>query len=162
MSIMGISRSDLNNSGWNLAVGAGVASGCALVAYLVKRTGVAILNPKALKKNSHLTHRCELAGAAVGTLAAFYMNSHISASRYALINDPSLGKMLKLGLVQAVAGLFLDCIMDLTKTVLTIFGAGGAVAGYSSRYALIGFGALGALIGSNSISITLPSKRTNF
>ena len=152
MLIMGISSSDLKNAGWNLAVGAGVASGCGLVAYCVKKIGIAVFQSKDPNVDkTKVVNLSKWAGIAAGVGVAVYVNLHAPAYRIALINDPSLSKMLKLGLVQTIVGLIGDCIKDFEHPIFMMLGATGALAGYCSRYALICFGAFGALVGVNHI-----------
>jgi hypothetical protein len=154
MLIMGISTLDLKNAGWNLVVGAGVASGCGLVAYCVKKIGMAAFKSKdPIVDKTKGFNFSKWAGIAAGIGIAVYVNAHGSTYRITLINDPAIGKMLKLGLVQTIAGLILDCCVDNENPVFMILGATGAMAGHWSRYGLISFGALGALVGVDHVQL---------
>jgi len=160
MPIIGISGSDLKNSGQNLAVAAAMTTSSAVVAWGVRKLVSKIfdrVSPLPLnastneknKRNGRVGFTNLGLGLAAGVGAAWYVNSKISASRYALITDPSLGKMLKLGIVQTVAGFCIDYMLGHEMPGFTVFGAGAAIAGHWSRYSYIGFGAFGALIGLN-------------
>jgi hypothetical protein len=151
MPLMGVSGLDLKNAGWNLAVEAGVASTCALVAYVVKEIGSAAFTPSTPAAKRKFTHFCQWTGFALGTAAAIYIDSRVSASRFALIRVPSIGKMVMFGAVQAVAGFIGDLIADSAHPIFMLSGMGGAIAGRWNCYALIGFGTFGALLGSSPV-----------
>ncbi len=159
MPIMGISSSDLKNTGWNLAVAAGMTASSGVVAWGVGKLAETIINrfsplqrgaSKAQKetRESQVFMTQMVLGLATGVGAAWYINSKVSASRYALITDPSLGKMFKLGAVQTIAGFCIDYFV-IEGPFFTLFGAGAAISNHWNRYSYIGFGLLGALAGIN-------------
>lgn len=158
MPIMGISGSDLKNTGWNLAVAAGMTASSAIVAWGVGKLVSTVFDrvspldqaassnqrQKRIEKEEFTQTGLSLVA---GVGAAWYINSKISASRYALITDPSLGKMFKFGAVQAAVGFLIDYARGGEAPFCGVLGAGAAVAGHWSRYSYIGFGLLGALAG---------------
>lgn len=158
MPIMGISSSDLKNNGWNLAVAAGMTASSAVVAWGVGKLVSTIFNhvsPLHQLTSSNQRHKRQQKealnqlglGLVAGVGAAWYINSKVSASRYALITDPSLGKMFKLGAIQTAIGFLIDYARGGEAPFCGVLGAGAAVAGHWSRYSYIGFGLLGTLAG---------------
>ena len=158
MPIMGISTSDLKNNGWNLVVATGMTASSAaaawgvgkLVSIFYNRVIPLTSNYSIAQKNSRHNQRNRarlLLGLTAGVGAAWYINSKISNSRYALITDPSLGKMFKLGVVQSVVGFLIDSVRGGKVPFVGVLGVGAAVAGHWSRYSYIGFGLLGAAAG---------------
>jgi hypothetical protein len=160
MPIMGISGSDLKNTGWNLAVAAGMTASSAVVAWGVGKLVSTVFDrvspldqaTSSIQEQKRIQKE-ELTqtglGLVAGVGAAWYINSKISASRYALITDPSLGKMFKLGAVQAAVGFLIDWMRGGEAPFCGVLGAGSAVAGHWSRYSYIGFGLLGASAGTH-------------
>lgn len=158
MPIMGISGSDLKNNGWNLAVAVGMTASSAVVAWGVGRLVSKIFDhvsplhqltsPNQIHKRKQKEQLTQLKlGLVAGIGATWYINSKVSASRYALITDPSLGKMFKLGAIQTAIGFLIDWMRKGEAPFCGVLGAGAAVAGHWSRYSYIGFGLLGALAG---------------
>jgi hypothetical protein len=158
MTIMGISGADLKNNGRNLAVAAGMTASSAVVAWAVGKLVATIFNnvspPSPHASNKQILKREEQVeftqfglGLVVGVVTVGYINSKVSASRYAFITDPSLSKMFKLGVIQAATGYLIDYLRKGEDPFLAALGAGAAVAGHWSRYSYIGFGVLGAIAG---------------
>lgn len=158
MPIMGISSSDLKNTSWNLVVAAGMTASSAIVAWGVGKLASTIINrvyplPRNAFEAAKETRKEQVGyvklglGLTAGVGAAWYINSKVSTSRYALITDPSLGKMFKLGAIQTTVGLLIDLVRQGEVPFCGMLGAGAAIAGHWSRYSYIGFGVLGAAAG---------------
>ena len=153
--VWGVSSSDVINYGKNTAVGFGVLAGCAAAAYVVKAAAVRVFaaaNKNAStdeKKNHDFYSKC--LGAAAGLATAFAAYRLIPGSRFALISDESTSKMFKLGIVQTVIGLTIDSIVSEKCHTAAIVGFGGAAATRFGHLVLVGFGALGAGLGSGII-----------
>jgi hypothetical protein len=150
MALWGVSGLDVKNAGWNGAVGLAVGAGCFGVVWCVKKLALLAHGYFYSKKQSYAY--ATYGSFAVGVGVAILANKYVSNSRFALITNASISKMLKLGAVQTVVGFILDClkgnIAENTSLILTAVGTGTALAGYCSKYALFGFGAAGALLGS--------------
>lgn len=158
MPIMGISGSDLKNTGWNLAAAAGMTASSAVVAWGVGKLAGTIINrafplPRGAfsdereKRKERVSYLKLTLGLVTGVGAAWYINSKVSTSRYALITDPSLGKMFKLGAIQAAVGLLIDSARGGEVPFVGLFAAGAAISNHCNRYSYIVFGLLGAAAG---------------
>jgi hypothetical protein len=156
MPITGISGSDLKHASWNFTVATGVALTCGWVArrvctYAHKRAHY-YLKPKPQSTEAKRAWNiAQWTGVAAGVGVASLVHWKISGSRFGLIHNPSLDKMLKLGAGQAALGLALDLWIKTGRPFFTGFGAAVAAAGLWSRYSLIGIGAIGALVGVGKI-----------
>jgi hypothetical protein len=152
MAFGGISVSDLKHTGWNLGVVAVVTTASMLTAWGVQKlTEQAFrhLKPTAMDTTRIPTGQWmgEIAGTAIGIAANYYI-----PSRFALINDPSLSKMFKLGSVLGITGIALDRFTPYNCAIFAVLGAGTAIAGRWSSYGLTVFGAWGACLVTRVIS----------
>jgi hypothetical protein len=153
MAFCGISVSDLKHTGWNLSVVAAVTTASVLTAWGVKKlTEIAFKHLKPTVTDKTLDRMGERAGNLAGTLAAIAANYFIP-SRFALINDSSLSKVFTLGSVLGITGFALDHFAnhfayDSHGAIFTVLGAGTAIAGHWSSYALIVLGALATPMGT--------------
>src|SRR5579872_4468077 len=105
--VWGVSLSDATNCGWNTAVGFGVLAACAGTAYIVRLTAAKVLDANTTMKETDKTAYWQYAQYAslalgLGVAGAAYIfipdsSKIISNSRFALIHDDSIYKMLKLG-----------------------------------------------------------------
>jgi hypothetical protein len=151
MSMVSISGTDLKHAGWNLvAFGAvGVSSG--LLAWGVYKLAFRIYShykpSPSFSERDDIDKNFRWLGLGISVGAVFGLHATLSASRFAPINNPSLGKMFTLGAGQAAAGAIVDLTQD-SFPLFTAVGVSTAIAGHWSRYALVVFGITGAAIGA--------------
>jgi hypothetical protein len=128
---MTISCLDLKHAGWNLMLGYAV-------------TNIKIIAE--VKQGGEIYH-VKWVKLIAGLGAAALINWSLSGSRFGIIHNPSLETMVKLGIIQSMAGCALDLWVAEDKfPTRTLLGAGAALAAYAPRYALFGFGAYGILL----------------
>lgn len=150
--VWGISSADLKIYGWNTAVTCGVALGCAVAAYGVKKLAeYAFANTKPNAPTADKEHHAKLSrnvGLLVGIGATAAAYKFVPASRFALVTDELTNTMWKLGALQAIVGFILDKSVGNKFPAFAVLGAGGAAATRFGTVVLIGAGALGAALGS--------------
>jgi hypothetical protein len=163
MALWGVSGLDVKNAGWNGAVGLAVGASCLGVAWGAKKLALLVyhyVNSSSYFKSAPTQKQIDAFatkagyGSCIAGLGALAVASwYVSNSRFALITDASISKMLKLGAVQTAVGLIFDLIAKNTLPIpiFTAIGAGVALAGHYSKLALFSFGVAGALLGSGVI-----------
>jgi hypothetical protein len=152
--VWGISGSDVSHNVWNLAVGSGIAVGCAVAAF-----GVELIAKNALRPKDGTFEQKETArniswylGVAAGLAATGAAYYYLPASRFALITDNSNSKAVKLGAAQAIAGFVADRFLSVGSNTGTVIGIGGALATRFGNVVVLGFGALGTAFGVNYLA----------
>jgi hypothetical protein len=154
MAIWGVSSSDVTNCGWNTVIGGGVLLGCATTAYLVRLLASKALasatTMKTKDKQAYMQY-AQYAGVVLGLAVAGAAYWFIPNSRFALITDDSTSKMLKLGVLQVVAGAIIDNFVSKDFNTAAVVGLGGALATRCGNLVLPVLGLVGAGLGAGFI-----------
>jgi hypothetical protein len=163
MTVWGISGSDVTNYGWNTAVGFGVVGACAATAYAVRLLAAKVTPPPTkglaaleMKSRAQLIKYTPLASLVLGLAVAGAAYVFIPNSRFALITDDSTSSMLKLGVLQGIAG----TILFVTKRAYSgaIVTLGGVLATRFGNLGLAGLGVVGAVLGAMILPINGSKK----
>lgn len=151
MAIMGISGTDLKHAGLNFAIFAAAGGSCGLLAWGVYKLAFRIYShvkpPHSFHQRDTAENYSRWVAFVVGAGTAWALHATISASRFAPINNPSLGKMFMIGAGQALIGAVADR-RENSFPLFTAIGVSTAIAGHWSRYALVVFGLTGAAVGA--------------
>ncbi len=157
MSIWGVSGSDFQKAGSNLAVAGAVFSASAALSWIVKRVAQSTCAIFKINTSANVVKAIQWTSAAAGIGAAVFINSKLSNSRFAIIGEPALHKVLKVGAVEVIVGLFADGSLHLETPICTFFAIFTAAVSLCTRYSLISVGAWGAIVGTTVLPDRPPA-----
>jgi len=149
MALLSISSSDLADSGWNTAVGCGVLASPAITMAFVNGLAFVFFMTSRLR-NDWATKGAIGVGVAsipISFLVSCAVCLAIPGSRFALIADDSISKMLKLAVLQGIAGAVIDYLVSKKPNIATAVGLCGALATYIGPLPFVALGALGTKLG---------------
>ena len=160
--VLGITGSDTKNAALNLALGFGVATGCAAVSWAATKARDAYFSRYHKSASDDVketyAYRTKIGSAILGTASAIAASVYSSKLGYGFILEPSITKTLVFAAMGFACGFVLDSYV-VGKNGPDRFaplGAGIAAAGYFSRFsslAVLGIGLLGTAAGSGYIAI---------